>query len=278
MKKWDGDVTLIGGEVTDPTDPIENIAVPMAPVWTDVCGVDNNGSWSGYEDTDQYTWKITDHSEMNGKVGIVVSPAEGFAFPEGERVRWTQKQDNTRCVAVAPEVIVTDAVCAAPGVAGNGSIELNRSKLDGVKNVRIQDAANANVKKQADSLPAGTYKITANAAEGAQFAELAGEWAFVPGKDQTRIRTTVEISSAGDCVIELERPAAPLWTDLCGPDNNGFFCEYEDDAQGRYTWTVHDNSKLNGKVGIFATPANGYKFKGHQVKPRWTKVQDNRTC
>lgn len=87
--------------VAPPAGPV-SIPVPPAPVWTDTCGPADNGKWTGYSDTAQYSWNVTDHSTLNGKVGIVVTAKPGYAFPDGARTRWTQKQDNSACTPPVP--------------------------------------------------------------------------------------------------------------------------------------------------------------------------------
>lgn len=95
------DITAEPSAATTPPGPV-TIAVPTAPVWTDPCGPAGNGTWSGFADTSEYTWKVTDHSTLNGKVGIVVTAKPGFAFPDGARTQWTRTQDNSACTSAAP--------------------------------------------------------------------------------------------------------------------------------------------------------------------------------
>lgn len=221
MKSWTVHLSVVSEDCT------EIIPIPEAPVWVDECGVDNNGYWEGYEDTDQYTWTIHDNSELNGKVGIFVTANEGYAFEEG-RVRWTQVQDNTRCDAVVPEVDTQPTVCTViDGEQGftNGSVVLGDG--EGVKSAYVFDTVDGklvNVTRGADSLPAGEYTVIVTAEDGHEFTDLPEGWEYSKGPaGKAKVVTTVVVEEGEvDCspLIPLE-PATPVDDAPEGDDDNG---------------------------------------------------------
>src|SRR5690606_29356060 len=90
--------------VWEMTPPPVVVPLPPMPVWTDTCGV-NNGYWTYPADGNGYTWKIVDHSTLNGKVGVIVTLTDpNEVFPHGKNYKqWTAVQDNTECPPVVPE-------------------------------------------------------------------------------------------------------------------------------------------------------------------------------
>ncbi|MET3805079.1 beta-galactosidase GanA [Nakamurella sp. UYEF19] len=154
------------------------IPVPPAPVWTDACGVDN-GSFSGYADTSQYSWKVTDHSRLDGKVGIVVTAADGFAFPAGARVQWTQAQDNSRCDASI--TATTTAQTCAGAVPVPGSLMLDET---GIRVAYVYAGAVTGTKAgNLSKLAPGQYLIIATAADGSAFNAVPAGWKPSPTTD-----------------------------------------------------------------------------------------------
>ncbi len=173
------DITAQPVTATPPAGPTV-IDVPTAPVWTDTCGLDDNGSFSGYADTDRYTWKVTDHSTRNGKVGIVVTAKDGYAFPDGSRTRFTRTQDNSRCAA-SITATATAATCAATGAQVPGSLTLDET---GIRSAYVYVGVKTGTKAgDLTKLAAGDYLIIATAADGSAFNPVPAGWKPSPSKD-----------------------------------------------------------------------------------------------
>ena len=146
------------------------IAVPTAPVWTDACGPDDNGRFSGYTDTDQYTWKVTDHSTLNGKVGITVTAKAGYAFPDGARTRWTRNQDNSRCAA-AITATTTAQTCTTSGQSVPGSLTLTTTHI---RSAYVYVGARTGTKAgDLRALAPGEYLVIASAEGGVRLHHRA---------------------------------------------------------------------------------------------------------
>lgn len=162
------------------TGPIM-IYVPTAPVWTDECGPNDNGAFSGYADTDEYTWKITDHSTLNGKVGIRVTAAEGYAFPEGERTRWTRTQDNERCAASITATVTPQTVDDYTDELVPGSLVLDKT---GITSAYVYVGEKTGTKAgDLSALEPGPYLIIAATEPGFAFNTVPQGWKPSPSTD-----------------------------------------------------------------------------------------------
>ncbi|MEO6996491.1 MAG: hypothetical protein ABI112_00225, partial [Terracoccus sp.] len=156
------------------------IAVPTPPVWTDTCGPDNNGSFSGYTDTDQYTWKVVDHSTLNGKVGITVTAKPGYAFPDGARTRWTRTQDNTRCTATITATTTAQS-CTPSGTPVPGSLTLATT---GIRSAYVYVGPQTGTKAgDLTALAPGDYLVIATAENGSAFTSVPDGWKPSPTRD-----------------------------------------------------------------------------------------------
>ncbi len=165
--------------VTTPPSPTV-IAVPTAPVWTDTCGPDHNGSFSGYTDTDQYTWKVTDHSTRNGKVGIKVTAKPGYTFPHGARTRWTRTQNNTRCAATI-SATTTAQSCTPSGAPVPGSLTLTKTRI---RSAYVYVGAQTGTKAgDLTALAPGEYLVIATAKAGSAFTTVPDGWKPSPTRD-----------------------------------------------------------------------------------------------
>ncbi len=173
------------------------ITVPTAPVWTDTCGPDNNGSFSGYTDTDQYAWKVTDHSTLNGKVGITVTAKPGYAFPDGARTRWTRTQNNTRCAATI-SATTTAQTCPTAGGTVPGSLTLVKTRI---RTAHVYVGPTTGTKAgDLSALAPGEYLVIATAAHGSAFTTVPNGWKPSPTRDSAgnvvKVSRVVTIAAA----------------------------------------------------------------------------------
>lgn len=185
------------GLSTTPPGPTV-IAVPTSPVWTDTCGPNNNGSFSGYSNTEQYTWKVTDHSTLNGKVGITVTARPGYTFPDGARTRWTRTQDNTRCAA-SITATTTDQSCTTAGTPVPGSLTLAKT---GIRSAYVYIGPKTGTKAgDLSALAPGQYLVIATAEDGSAFTTVPDGWKPSPTRDAdgnvVKVSRVLTIAAAG---------------------------------------------------------------------------------
>lgn len=139
---------------------------PIVPTWSDPCGP-GNGAWS-FADSAEYTYSVTSYS--NGKVKIVVSPAEGYAFPEGTAVQWQRLQDDAPCtveltVATPADSAAVQSTCSAdiPSEPLDGSVDI--AIVEGVDFMVDGDVVSGVLPVLASEMPK-TVVITARAQDG----------------------------------------------------------------------------------------------------------------
>ncbi|WP_127794438.1 hypothetical protein [Agromyces sp. LHK192] len=196
---------------------------PVAPTWVDECGVANNGHWVVPEVVGA-TYRVTDHSTLNGKVGIVATANDGYVFDAG-RVQWTRTQDDARCGKAVPAVVFMPEVCTPPAGYGLGTItpaSLQIANPDGVK-LLVKRKSDGAAITDPSSLAPGHYDVIAtvkNEAADAFTSVPAGWTTFVKDGHVFKVALGIDVVAAEPCddPAPVAQVAAPTVIDQCGVD------------------------------------------------------------
>ncbi|GAA1939355.1 hypothetical protein [Agromyces allii] len=225
---WAVDVTSWNGAPTHLEGLSTACVTPVAPTWVDDCGVADNGHWV-LPSVVGYTYKVTDHSALNGKVGVVATPDEGYLFNAGARKQWTSTQNNDRCGKTAPAVVFTNAICTPPVGYGAGVVtpaSLVITNPDGVK-VLVKRKSDGAAITDLSNLTPGHYDVIATVKNESTDAFTAGieGWTLF-AKDGFTFKASKGFDVVAPAPCDKPVPvstitAAPQGIDVCGAANDG---------------------------------------------------------
>jgi len=255
---WNGAPTTLEGTSTA-------CVTPAAPTWVDTCGPANNGHWV-LPAVVGYTYAVTDHSTLNGKVGVVATPQDGYVFNAGARKQWTATQNDDRCDQAVPTVAFGNEVCTAPGY-GPGTItpaSLGITNPDGVKVLVKRKSDGAAITDLANLTP-GHYDVIATVKnEGADaFTTVPAGWTASTKDGFTfKVSKGFDVVSAAPCFNHVSSiTTAPVAQDQCGIDRDGVSFG----ASTGGTWKIA--SRVADAPGHVGTTRNRVVFTPTEVLP-----------
>ncbi|KQM81328.1 hypothetical protein [Agromyces sp. Leaf222] len=237
---WSVDVTSWNGASVHLEEVSTACVTPIAPTWVDTCGPANNGHWV-LPAVVGYTYAVTDHSTLNGKVGVVATPQDGYAFTTGARKQWTATQNNDRCGQTVPTVVFTDEVCTAPVGYGLGTItpaSLGITNPDGVK-VLVKRKSDGAAITALSNLTPGHYDVIAtvkNESADAFTTVPAGWTLFAKDGVTFKVSKGFDVVAAAPCdkPVPVATVSVPTANDRCGSVNDGV--TFGDSTGG--TWKI----------------------------------------
>ncbi|MET4158477.1 hypothetical protein [Agromyces sp. PvR057] len=288
---WSVDVTAWNGAPTHVEGTSTACVTPAAPTWVDECGPANNGHWV-LPAVVGYTYAVTDHSTLNGKVGVVATAQDGYVFNVGARKQWTQTQNNDRCDQAVPTVVFTNQACVAP-TYGEGTItfaNLAITNPSGVKVLVKRKSDGAAITDLANLTP-GHYDVIATVKnEGADaFTTVPEGWTvFAEDGFTFKVSKGFDVVAAAPCFNPVATiTAAPKVIDVCGIDNDGI--DWDGIALGG-TWKIaskvvdapdhHGETRYRvvfTPTGVLPAelPGKGFVVDGKAV---WLMYLDNAPC
>ncbi|WP_152030990.1 hypothetical protein [Agromyces aureus] len=223
---WSVVVTPWNGEATTREGTSTACITPAAPTWVDECGPVNNGHWV-LPAVVGYTYAVTDHSLLNGKIGVVATATDGYVFNAGVRKQWTATQNNDRCDQTVPTVVFTNEVCTPPAGYGAGVItaaSLGIANPDGVK-VLVKRKSDGAAITNLSALTPGHYDVIAtvkNESADAFTTVPAGWTVFAKDGVTFKVSKGFDVVAAEPCFNHVSSiTTAPAKLDQCGVDLDG---------------------------------------------------------
>ncbi|GAA1510807.1 hypothetical protein BJ978_001595 [Agromyces terreus] len=284
---WNGEPTTLEGVSTA-------CITPVAPTWIDECGPADNGHWA-LPAVVGYTYKVTDHSTLNGKVGVVATATDGYVFNDGVRKQWTAVQNNDRCDQTVPTVVFSNQTCTPPAGYGLGTItpaSLGITNPDGVK-VLVKRKSDGAAITDLSNLAPGHYDVIATVKnEGADaFTTVPAGWTvFAKDGFTFKVAKGFDVVAAAPCdnPAPVATVAAPTKVEQCGTEHDGVIYGASTggtwkiasrvvDALGHEGTTRHRVvfTPTDGHVLPAALPGDGFVVDGKAV---WLVYTDNGSC